>query len=126
LHCLGGIFDWDKSVARLAALNKQAEDPDLWQNPEKAQSLMRQRTQLDDALTNGRALQDELANNIELIDLGEAENDTDIIEESEAALIDMLAKAAQMKTETLLAGAADTNDSFLEIDAGPGGTERQV
>jgi len=125
LHCLGGIFDWDKSVARLAALNKQAENPDLWQDPEKAQSLMRQRTQLDDALTNCRALQDELANHIELIELGEAENDTDIIAESEAALVAMLAKAAQMETETLLAGEADTNDSFLEIHAGAGGTESQ-
>ena len=62
---------------------------------------------------------------IELIELGEAEGDDDVVAESEAALADLAAEAERMELETLLSGEADGNDAYLEVHAGAGGTESQ-
>ncbi len=86
---------------------------------------MRQRTRLESALGGFRALESETADNVELIELGEAEGDKDIVAEAEAALAALAARAAKMELESLLSGEADGNDSFLEIHAGAGGTESQ-
>ena len=86
---------------------------------------MRQRTRLESALGGFRALESETADNVELIELGEAEGDKDIVAEAEAALAALAALAAKMELESLLSGEADGNDSFLEIHAGAGGTESQ-
>jgi peptide chain release factor 2 len=86
---------------------------------------MRERTGLESALRGFRALESETADNVELIELGEAEGDTDIVAEAEAALAALAARAAKMELESLLSGEADGNDSFLEIHAGAGGTESQ-
>ena len=86
---------------------------------------MRQRTRLESALGGFRALESQTADNVELIELGEAEGDKDIVAEAEAALAALAARAAKMELESLLSGEADANDSFLEIHAGAGGTESQ-
>ncbi len=86
---------------------------------------MRERTRLESALQGFRALESETADNVELIGLGEAEGDDDIVAEAEAALAALAARAAKMELESLLSGEADANDSFLEIHAGAGGTESQ-
>ena len=62
---------------------------------------------------------------VELIELGEAEGDTDVVAESEAALADLAAEAERMEVETLLSGEADGNDAYVEVHAGAGGTESQ-
>jgi len=86
---------------------------------------MRERTGLESAIRGFRALESETADNVELIELGEAEGDTDIVAEAETALAALAARAAKMELESLLSGEADGNDSFLEIHAGAGGTESQ-
>ncbi len=86
---------------------------------------MRERTRLQDQLAAIDDLTDELADTVELIELGEAEGDTEIVAESEAALERMREKAATARLETLLSGEADANDCFLEVHAGAGGTEAQ-
>jgi peptide chain release factor 2 len=86
---------------------------------------MRQRTRLDTALVGFHAIETELADNIELIELGEAEADGDVVAEAEAAIVALARRAAVMEAESLLSGEADGNDSFLEIHAGAGGTESQ-
>ena len=65
----------------------------------------------------------ELTDNVELIEMGEAEGDAEVVAEAEAALKALEAKAAQKELEALLDGEADGNDTFLEINAGAGGTE---
>ena len=65
----------------------------------------------------------ELQDNIDLIELGEMEDDTEVVKEAEAALKALKAKAAEKELEALLDGEADSNDTFLEINAGAGGTE---
>ena len=86
---------------------------------------MRKRTRLDAALGGFRALEREMTENIELIELGEAEDDDDIVAEAEAALAALAGRAAKMELESLLSGEADGNDSYVEIHAGAGGTESQ-
>ena len=110
---------------RLDELNKSAEDPELWNNPDRAQTLMQERTRLENAINACRALEAELNENVEMIELGEAEGDNDIVAECEAALEALQQRAERMEVETLLAGEADANDAFIEVHAGAGGTESQ-
>ncbi len=65
----------DRSRRRLAELNAIAEDPKLWDEPERAQKIMQERTSLEDALGAIDRVNRDLADNIELIELGEAEGD---------------------------------------------------
>ena len=108
---------------RLEELNALSEDPDLWSDPARAQKLMRERQQLSDALDRFKGFSQEMADNVELIELGEAEDDADGGAEAEAALADLQERAAKAEIEALLDGEADGNDTFLEINAGAGGTE---
>ena len=106
-------------------LNKSAEDPELWNNPDRAQTLMQERTRLENAINACRALETELTETVEMIELGEAESDSDIVAECEAALEALQQRAERMEVETLLSGEADANDAFIEVHAGAGGTESQ-
>ena len=86
---------------------------------------MRERTQLDDAINGYRKLAQELEDSVELIELGEAEGDNETVEEGEEALRSIREIAAKRELESLLSGEADSNDAYLEIHAGAGGTEAQ-
>lgn len=121
----GGIFDWDTSQKRLAELNAAAEDPDLWNDTSHAQAVMRERQQLEDTIGNYTQLETDLADNIEMIALGEEEGDNDVIIEAENALSDLLKSVQKQQVATLLSGEVDSNDTFIEIHAGAGGTESQ-
>ncbi|GFE64139.1 peptide chain release factor 2 [Litoreibacter roseus] len=116
-------MDWETAPHRLEEFNARVEDPDLWNDPEKAQKLMRDRQSLVDAMENYTSMKQELDDNVELIELGEMEDDTDVVDEAEAALKALVEKAAQKELEALLDGEADANDTFLEINSGAGGTE---
>jgi peptide chain release factor 2 len=86
---------------------------------------MRERTQLDAQVVRVRKLERALADNAELIELGESENDASVIAEAEAALTATRDIAAKWELESLLSGEADANDCFIEVNAGAGGTEAQ-
>jgi peptide chain release factor 2 len=106
-------------------LNALAEDPKLWDNPQEAQGLMRERQKLDGAINGMNAMRTDLADTAELIELGEAEGDEDMASEGVSALNELAAKARRLQIEALLAGEADGNDSYVEIHSGAGGTESQ-
>ena len=86
---------------------------------------MQERTRLENAINACRALETELTENVEMIELGEAEGDSDIVAECVAALEALQQRAERMEVETLLSGEADANDAFIEVHAGAGGTESQ-
>lgn len=86
---------------------------------------MRERTQLDVAVNGYRALERELNDSIELIEMGEAEEDQTVVTDAENVLLALKDKAAKLELESLLSGEADANDCFLEVNAGAGGTEAQ-
>ncbi len=121
----GGIFDWDVASRRLAELNAQAENPDLWNDSAKAQAMLRERTQLERGLSGYTALKSELDDALTLLELGEAENDAATVAEAEAMLAALKPKAEKKQIESLLSGEADANDCYLEVHAGAGGTEAQ-
>lgn len=86
---------------------------------------MRERTRLESAIENYRALESEFEDTVGLIELGEAEDDAEVVAEAEAQLTALQVVAAKRQLESLLSGEADSNDCYLEIHAGAGGTESQ-
>ena len=110
---------------RLAELNRQAEDPTLWNDPQRASRVMQERTALDDQLNALSRIDQELDDQLTLIELGEAESDQKTIAEAEAALRKLKLEVARRELEALLSGEADANDAYLEVHAGAGGTESQ-
>ncbi|MGU3467309.1 peptide chain release factor 2 [Methylobacterium sp. C33D] len=118
-------LDWDTVDKRLAELNAASEDPDLWNDAEAAQKVMRERQQLDEAVTAIRKLERDLEDGLTLIELGEMEGDESSIREGEAAILAVEKEAASRQVETLLSGEADGFDTYLEVHAGAGGTESQ-
>ena len=123
LKLLAQRMDWETAPHRLEEFDALIEAPDLWNDPAKAQKLMRERQALLDAVSTYRMIDSGVNDNVELIELGELEGDQEIITEAEAALKALVAVAAAKELEALLDGEADSNDTFLEINAGAGGTE---
>jgi peptide chain release factor 2 len=123
LKLLAQRMDWETAPHRLEEFDAMIEAPDLWNDPAKAQKLMRDRQALMDAVSAYKQIDSGLRDNVELIEMGEAEGDTEIVTEAEAALADLVKIAAEKELEALLDGEADGNDTFLEINAGAGGTE---
>ncbi|MDH3263600.1 MAG: peptide chain release factor 2 [Paracoccaceae bacterium] len=123
LDLLAKRMDRRTAQHRLEEFNARTEDPDLWNDAERAQKLMRERQMLVDKIETYDLIERELNDNAELIDLGEAEGDDDVVRDAEAALKALRAMAESKEVEALLDGEADGNDTFLEINAGAGGTE---
>ncbi|APO86454.1 MULTISPECIES: peptide chain release factor 2 [unclassified Marivivens] len=123
IDLLAQRMDWETAEYRLEEFNARVEDPTLWDDPEGAQKLMRERQMLVDQIAGLRAIKQDLSDNLELIELGEMEDDADVVKEAEDALKDLKVRAAEKELEALLDGEADGNDTFLEINSGAGGTE---
>jgi len=123
LTLLAQRMDWDTARFRLEEFDAMIEDPNLWNDPARAQKLMRERQMLMEAVTTYETISRDLQDNIDLIELGEAEGDTEVVAEAETALKTLAARAAEKELEALLDGEADGNDTYLEINAGAGGTE---
>ncbi|MDE2577821.1 MAG: peptide chain release factor 2 [Hyphomicrobiales bacterium] len=118
-------LDVETSTRRLAELNAKAEDPNLWNDPEAAQKVMRERTDLEDRLTSISRFDRDLDDAVTLVELGESENDADTEKEGIAALKALVAETRRSQIEALFAGEADGNDTYLEVHSGAGGTESQ-
>lgn len=86
---------------------------------------MKERTKLEGLIKEIDGLNSDLTDNIELIEMGEAEGDDEVIAEAEAALLDAKARAGKAELQTLLSGEADANNCYFEVHAGAGGTEAQ-
>ncbi|NJC33943.1 peptide chain release factor 2 [Sphingomonas jejuensis] len=125
LSLLRGFLDWDRALKRLEELNARVEDSDLWNDPKAAQEVMRERRRLDDAIGATRAIESELADTAELIDMAEAEGDEALALDGVAALQALAERSETDKVTALLAGEADANDTYVEVNAGAGGTESQ-
>lgn len=123
LDLLAQRLDVETASFRLEEFNARVEDPNLWDDPAAAQKLMRDRQMLVDALATYEGIKQDLTDNIELIELGEMEDDEEVVSDAEAALKTLEANAAKKELEALLDGEADGNDTFLEVNAGAGGTE---
>src|SRR6476469_8461057 len=119
------FLDWDRAQKRLQELNDRVEDPTLWDDPKAAQEVMRERRRLDEAITATRKIETELTDTVELIEMAEAEGDAGLVDDGVNALADLAERAEKDKVAALLAGEADANNSYVEVNSGAGGTESQ-
>ena len=119
------FLDWDRAVRRLDELNNRVEDPKLWDDPKQAQSVMQERRRLEESIHAVRSIEQERDDTIELMDMAEAEGDEGLVDDGVATLAALAERADTDKVKALLAGEADANDSYIEINAGAGGTESQ-
>jgi peptide chain release factor 2 len=125
LSLLRRFLNWDVALRRLDELNARVEDQALWNDPKAAQEVMRERRRLDEAITATRDIERELSDTAELIEMAEAEGDDAMVDEGTQALAALAARAEADKVKALLAGEADANDTYIEINSGAGGTESQ-
>jgi len=123
LNCCGGIFDWHVALARLEELESLAADPNLWNDPDKAQKLMREKNRLEQQINEVKKIQNGLNDQIGLIEMAESEGEESLINEAVSNLRAIEKDAGKLQLLSLLSGEADGNDAYLEINAGAGGTE---
>lgn len=125
LALLRRFLDWDRALRRLDELNARVEDQALWNDPKLAQEVMRERRRLEEAINATRAIQSELSDTAELIEMAEAEGDEEMAAEGTQSLAELAVRAEHDKIQALLAGEADGNDTYIEVNSGAGGTESQ-
>ncbi|MEN3167718.1 peptide chain release factor 2 [Gluconobacter sp. OJB] len=118
-------LDWDVATTRLAELNHRAEDPDLWNDAEAAQKLMRERTTLANQIEGVQQIEAEVEGTLELVELAEMEGDDSLVQDAVRTLRAIAEDVRKREIESLLSGEADSNDCYVEVNAGAGGTEAQ-
>jgi peptide chain release factor 2 len=123
VQLLRRFLDWDVAHKRLAELNAKVEDPTLWDDPKGAQEVMRERRRLEEAIGATSKMENELKDTVELIEMAEAEGDESLVDDGVTALAELAERADRDKVAALLAGEADSNNSYVEINSGAGGTE---
>ena len=123
LGLLAKRLDYDTAPYRLEEFNAMIEDPSLWDDQDRAQKLMRDRQILVDAIATYEGIRQDLSDNLEMIELGAEEADEEVVTDAEEALKALRIAAAEKELDALLDGEADSNDTFLEINSGAGGTE---
>jgi peptide chain release factor 2 len=123
--CFGGIFDYDVRKERLAEVEAELSEPDVWNEPERAQALGRERSSLEQVVRTIETMDQGLADCRELIDLAVEENDEASIADVEKEAQGLEAQLAQLEFRRMFSGETDPNGAYLDIQAGSGGTEAQ-
>src|SRR5881394_2535171 len=100
------FLDWDRAIKRLEELNAKVEDSTLWDDPKAAQDVMRERRRLEEAINATRAIERELADTSELIELAESEGDDALVDDGVQSLAELALRAERDKVAALLAGEA--------------------
>src|ERR1700756_5161107 len=115
-NCSGGVFDWEPALRKLDELNARVEDPTLWNNPDEAQAVSRERSRLAGQVDAVKSLASDLADAIGYAELADEEGDEASLEEARAQLRSLKERAARAELEALLSGEADGNDAYVEIN----------
>lgn len=121
----GGIFEIDAKRKEKEQLEREISREDLWQDQKRAQELMRQRATLQEAITQWERLEQQLEEQILMLELAEAEADTNVGEEIATLLITLERDVAQAELARMLSGQDDEKNAILTVHAGAGGTESQ-
>ncbi|MCC6201685.1 MAG: peptide chain release factor 2 [Gammaproteobacteria bacterium] len=125
LDTLRGYLDYEQKSDRLSEVLRELEDPKLWDKPEHAQNLNRERATLERVVLTVANLQRGLGDNEELLELADAEHDTDAIEGIESDVSRLAERLDRLEFERMFNGEMDSHNAFLDIQAGQGGTEAQ-
>ena len=121
----GGTFDYDAKVEQLEEVTRELEDPEVWNNPERAQELGKLRAQYEAVVDTIRLTEQGVTEAVELLELAEMENDESTVNSVIEDLRDLEQKVAQLEFRRMFSGEMDTCNAFLDIQAGSGGTEAQ-
>ena len=125
LLSLGGIFDVDQKERRLEEVNQEMENPDLWNDPEHAQKVSKEKKMLDDLVGSFTRLTSGITDAKELFDMSLAEED-EAGAEAIAAEVDGYAKDVEkLEFKRMFNQPMDSANCYIEIQAGAGGTEAQ-
>lgn len=121
----GGIFDFDTKSERLTEVLMELESSEIWNNPEYAQKLGRERAQLENIVYNIRDLTAHVTDAKDLLELCEMENDEESLEVVLADLLKYEKDVEALEFRRMFSGELDGANAFLDIQAGAGGTEAQ-
>ncbi|WP_415014964.1 peptide chain release factor 2 [Brevundimonas sp.] len=116
-------LDWEPALRKLDELNARVEDPTLWDNPDQAQAVSRERSRLEAQINAVREMENGLEEAVMLSEMADEEGDEATLEDARASLKSIKDRAARAELEALLSGEADGNDAYLEVNSGAGGTE---
>lgn len=119
----GGIFDYDAKAARLTEVNKELEDPNVWNDSKNAQALGREKKLLEGVVTTLTQLDSDLRDALDLFELARDEGDEDTLVASEEDAAKLEARVADIEFRRMFSNPADPNNCFIDIQAGAGGTE---
>ncbi len=122
---LGGIFDFAAREERLEEILRELEAPDVWNDPERAQGLGRERAQLEAVVLNIREIEGELNDSLGLLQLAEADDDSETVAAIDTDLARLNARVEELEFRRMFAGEMDPSNAFLDVQAGSGGTEAQ-
>ncbi|MNH88410.1 Peptide chain release factor 2 [compost metagenome] len=121
----GGIFDYDAKKERLEEVNAELEQPDVWNEPERAQALGKERSSLEAIVETIDQLEQGCEDVTGLLELAVEAEDEDTFNETVVELDQLSAKLEQLEFRRMFSGEYDSADCYLDIQAGSGGTEAQ-
>lgn len=125
LQRLGGIFDFDTKSERLVEVTRELESPAIWDDPDNAQALGKERSSLEAVVQTIHDLESGLGDCKDLLDIATEEQDADTVEEVESELSELSAKLETLEFRRMFSGEMDPNNAYLDIQSGSGGTEAQ-
>lgn len=123
--CFGGTFDYDNRKERLAEVELELSEPDVWNDPDRAQELGRERSSLESVVKTIEDLDTGIADTREILGMAVDEDDTDMLNDVQLEIDAMEAKLATLEFRRMFSGEMDENSAFLDIQSGSGGTEAQ-
>jgi peptide chain release factor 2 len=121
----GGIFDLDVKVERLEEVSRELENPDIWNNPEQAQALGKEKVSLEEVVLTIQKLTQGTEDVEGLLELAVEAEDEDTLNDAEAELKDLTLALEKLEFRRMFSGPNDANDGYLDIQSGSGGTEAQ-
>ncbi len=122
---LGGIFDYEGKKERLTEVLRELEDPDVWNDPERAQSLGKERSALEAVVLTIEQLGSGLADASDLLEMAVEEGDEDTLNSLVSDLDEYEKQVSGLEFRRMFSGPMDANNAFLDIQSGSGGTEAQ-
>ena len=121
----GGIFDYAGNKDRLEEVSRELENPDVWNDPEKAQALGRERAQLENIVGTIDRVTGALDDHNEMLEMAVEEDDEDIVNSVSGDLNSLEREVGKLEFQRMFSGEMDANSCYLDIQAGSGGTEAQ-
>lgn len=112
-------------MERLEEVSRELENSAIWNDPEKAQSLGKERARLDEIVGTLDALSSGLRDNLELLEMAVAEDDEETVSSITEELGELTRRLAAMEFRRMFSGEHDASNAFVEIQSGSGGTEAQ-